>query len=411
MLSPFVKAGNSNDGHRWMAQRSTVHVTGHREDAESKNERSVLVLKYSLAVLTAAAMTLMPVSGTVQARSGGEWFALPVETQTSVKIVEFTPRMGQFKQVALHASNGDVYVESVELFFGKAGTRTYQIESWIKNGITGAVVDLPGRSAAVRRAEIKYRSSKRSSGVVTVFGLVADPPGDFKVLETVRVDTKDRETRLRLDGGERPVASIRLRAWGDALAIKRADIVFGNGERQRVRIRDRLEPGEMTKTIDLLGYERHIKYIALRLRPQRGVAEVARIDLLGKRARRGYRRGVWRGAATDGWNLLGRRKIALFGKDADVFRVGGSQGRYVSILARARDQDVRMYGMTIVYGNGEREDVPMYGRLAAGESTPPYKLKGRRYIDYIKFQYRTRLNFRGSGEIELWGKPRKRGRR
>ena len=368
------------------------------------------MLKYSLAVLTATALTLISVSGAVQAR-GGEWFALPVEKQPSVKVVEFLPKMGRFKQVAVRAMTGNVYVESIQVFFAKGATREYRIDTWVKSGTTGAYVDLPGRSAAVRRAEIRFRNDVKSNGVPRVFGLIADPPGGFRVLESVRIDTKDRETILRLDGDERPVAKVRLRAWGDAVNIRRAEIVFQNGDRQRVRIRDRLYPGEMSDVIDLLGYNRNIKYISLRLRPKRGAVEVARIDLLGKRAPRGYRRGARRGASMNGWDLLGRRKVSQFGKDADIFRVGKSQGSFVSIRARARQQDVRMYGMTIVYGNGEREDVPMYGTLATGESTPPYKLKGRRYIDYIKFQYRTRLNFRGQGEIELWGRPASRRRR
>jgi hypothetical protein len=373
-------------------------------------------LKYSLAILTAAAMALTSASGSVQARSGGEWFHLPEESRVLVEIINFTPKMGRFKQVSLHARSGDVYVESVELFMDRGAKRNYRIAALIRGGQRSVILDLPGRNAVVHRAEIRYKRSKSSTGFVTIAGLIADPPGDFKVLETVRVDTKDRETKLRLDGGERPVAAIRLRAWGDSIVIKRADIVFGNGERQRVRIRDRLEPGEMTQTIDLLGYERHIKYIALRLRPQRGVAEVARIDLLGKPAKRGYRRPVRRHESNSGWNLLGRRKAALFSRDSDVFQIGESYGRYSSIRVRARNQDVRMYGMTVVYGNGDREDIALYGTLEAGESTPPYELKGRRYIDHIKFQYRTRLNFRGPAEIELWGKPsvrerRRRGRR
>lgn len=368
------------------------------------------MLRYSLAVLTATAMTMISMSGAVQARSG-EWFALPVEKQSSVKVVEFLPRMGRFKQLAVRAMTGDVYVESIQVFFAQGGPRDYRINSWVKGGTTGAYVDLPGRSATVRRAEIRFRNDVKSKGVPRVFGLIADPPGGFKVLESVTIDTRGRETILRLDGDERPVAKVRLRAWGGAVNIRRAEIVFQNGDRQRVRIRDRLNPGEMSDVIDLLGYNRNIKYIALRLRPKRGAVEIARIDLLGKRAPKGYRRGVKRGASMNDWDLLGRRTVGQFGKDSDIFRVGKSEGSFVSIRARARQQDVRMYGMTIVYENGEREDVPMYGTLAAGQSTPPYKLNRRGYIDYIKFQYRTRLNFRGPGEIELWGRPTSRRRR
>ena len=64
-----------------------------------------------------------------------------------------------------------------------------------------------------------------------------------------------------------------------------------------------------------------------------------------------------------------------------------------------------MYGMTIIYGNGNREDVGIYGTLRAGEVSQPFDLKGKtRFIDKIEFKYRTKLNLKGQGEVELWGK-------
>ena len=409
MSPPVVLVSNSNEGHRRAVQFNHIHDAGQYGSVERKNGRSVVVLKYSVAVLTAV-IALSSISSAAQARSD-EWFALPTEERITIEVIDFTPKMGRFQKFKVHAAHGPVYVESLQLTLAGEGTRTYRVDALIGRDRYSQAFDLPGRDAVIHRAEIRYKKDRTSDGVLQIIGLIADPPGGFEVLETVLLDTKDRAIKMRLDGGERPSAKIRLRAWGDTVIVKRADVVFRNGQRQRIRIRDRLKPGESTEVIDLLGYNRNIKFIALKLRPQRGRAGIARIDLLGKPAPRGYRRAVRRNPPINDWNLLGRRRAALFSKDSNVFRVGESEGRYTSIRVSARDQKVRMYGMTIVYGNGEREDVPFYGTLEAGETTPPYKLKGPRYIDYIKLQYRTRLNFRGPGEVELWGQPRLKRRR
>ncbi len=60
--------------------------------------------------------------------------------------------------------------------------------------------------------------------------------------------------------------------------------------------------------------------------------------------------------------------------------------------------------MTITYGNGSTENVPLVGKIRGGEASKPYDLKGRnRYIESITFKYRSKISLRGSGTIELQG--------
>ncbi|MFN3867582.1 MAG: hypothetical protein ACK4MF_00785 [Hyphomicrobiaceae bacterium] len=110
-----------------------------------------------------------------------------------------------------------------------------------------------------------------------------------------------------------------------------------------------------------------------------------------------------------GWELLGTSKAAMLSSDKDVIEVGRREGRFSAIRVRVQKADVRMYSAVVVYGNGEREEVPISGTLNAGEISEPFDLKGRgRSIERVEFNYKTKLNLnlRGSAVVEVWGLSR-----
>lgn len=370
--------------------------------------------KFKMALAGAFLLGALQASPAVAGKN--DWAKLLAEDRRAIDVIDIKEKSGRFKKVRIVAYGGTIFVSKLHVKFRNGKTVSFKIEREIRRGEATRPIDLPVDRAAIDSVQIEYRQRAKSDGFANVEGLIADEPGGFNVLDTVRLDTKDKLVRMRLDGDDRAVGSIRLRAWVEAVVLRKAEIVFENGDRQEVRIRDRLEPGEATPPIDLLGYRRKIARVDLTLRPQRGRSELARIDLLGKSAPRGHydRRGDRRDRRDRSdrfgrdWKLLGVRKASLFNKDSDTFDIGKSKGRYTSIRVRALEQDVQMYGMTIVYGNGKREDIGLYGTLRAGDASKPFDLKGRkRFIDRITFQYRTKLNLRGQGEVELWGKSAK----
>ncbi len=104
--------------------------------------------------------------------------------------------------------------------------------------------------------------------------------------------------------------------------------------------------------------------------------------------------------------LLGAQRAQMFTTDRDAFPVGRNYGKFRKIKLTARGQAVRIYGVRIVYGNGKVSRLPVYGLLSPGESTPPIDLKrDSRKIQGVYVRYRTKLNVRGSGIVELWGRP------
>ncbi len=90
------------------------------------------------------------------------------------------------------------------------------------------------------------------------------------------------------------------------------------------------------------------------------------------------------------WVELGCQQVSLFGKDRDWVRVGRREGRFKAIRLHARGADVELLRVTVIYGNGEPDDLPTRHFLRQGSYTPPLDLKGwQRPIDRVDMVYKT----------------------
>lgn len=353
-----------------------------------------------------AALTAFCSSGvffcTFEAR-GETWTQLVVEQQTRVESLEIAARSGRFEQLRIFARNGPIYLREVRVVFGDQRSRVYKMNQRIRENGSSDRIDLPGRASTIRRVELEFDGRGRPA----IDGLIADGRSGFEVLETALLRTDDRTVRFRPLSGEGRIGAIRLRAAMNGVLIRRADITFRNGDTQRVQIRQRVGVGEVTPAIDLRGRRRRVRQIILTLRPQQGPVRRARIDLLG--TKRSGRRDE--PTFVREWRLLGSQRAQLFSQDDDMFRVESNRGPFSRIHVRARRQDIRMYGMTVVFRNGDRQSIPLFGRVRDGERTADFDLEGgRRYIDRVLVRYRTRLSLRGEGILELWGEEVRRSR-
>jgi hypothetical protein len=68
--------------------------------------------------------------------------------------------------------------------------------------------------------------------------------------------------RVRADGHRR-YSQVKLCASNRAVRVHDVDVVFGNGGRQDLYVRDILRPGQCTRPIDLSGRTRDIRFVNL----------------------------------------------------------------------------------------------------------------------------------------------------
>lgn len=105
--------------------------------------------------------------------------------------------------------------------------------------------------------------------IATAIGLAALFAGTASAWDRVRLlgvsTLSDREgDRDYIDVSCRPrLAAIKLRSVGGTAEVRRVALTYGNGERDVVRVRDILPPGDETGWIDLTGYRRCVTSITV----------------------------------------------------------------------------------------------------------------------------------------------------
>lgn len=100
------------------------------------------------------------------------------------------------------------------------------------------------------------------------------------------------------------------------------------------------------------------------------------------------------------WENLGCQQVSFIGKDRDAIRVGRREGRFKAIRLEARNNDVEILDLKVIYANGSPDDIPVRSNIRAGTKTRPLDLKGgERAIQQIDLVYRSRPSFRGLATV------------
>ena len=102
----------------------------------------------------------------------------------------------------------------------------------------------------------------------------------------------------------------------------------------------------------------------------------------------------------DNWVELGCQQVSFIGRDRDSIRVGKREGRFKAIRLEARNNDVEILDLKVVYASGTPDDIQVRSNIRAGSRTRPLDLKGReRAIQQIDLVYRSRPSFKGLATV------------
>ena len=93
-------------------------------------------------------------------------------------------------------------------------------------------------------------------------------------------DAQERDSIFALFDGA--VSEIKICVSNRAVRINDVDVVFGNGNRQDVSVRNRIGAGQCTRAIDLRGDERHIRRVVLDYRTANPIGQQAIVTVLGR---------------------------------------------------------------------------------------------------------------------------------
>jgi hypothetical protein len=205
----------------------------------------------------------------------------------------------------------------------------------------------------------------------------------------------DRDV-IRVAGQSGTFSAIRLRVANNAIHLLDLKVVYGNGTSDDIQVRAEIPIGGQTGALDLRGRDRNIQRIEMiyRTKPNfRGQATVCAEGLAAAAT------GPRPPGPQRSWVPLGCRNVA-FNVDRDVIRVARNDGKFRAIRVRVSGNDIAMYSLKVVYGNGAPDDIPLSSTIKAGGMSRTIDLKGeRRFIQRIDMVYRSRPNFRGQAEV------------
>jgi hypothetical protein len=104
------------------------------------------------------------------------------------------------------------------------------------------------------------------------------------------------------------------------------------------------------------------------------------------------------------WVQLGCQDVSFRGRDRDTIRVGRREGRFRAIRLAARGNDIEMRRLTVVYANGNPDELDVQRVVRRGSKTEALDLKGRdRAIERIDMTYRQRDDFPGRASVCVEG--------
>ncbi len=337
------------------------------------------------------------------------------------------PGVDPATHLRLAARQGVVRINSVTVY-GRGFRERFNVGKTLRGGSRAAladVIEISRRPVDIERVLVSIEPSDDASAI-------------YLQVETGRFEPRLDPTRFapppELDNRGRPVGqvlfgstqmsarrgvdtievgrdrgvfrTIALRVLDRSIRLDRVTVVYGNGDRDVFAIGRRVSRNTVTPTFRLTG-ERFIDRIEIAATALGRGDRPGLVQVFGDYSERWLERR--RRQARDSWVLLGAQRAQMFNADDDTFAVGRRLGRFQAIRVTARGNSVRIYGLTITYGDGSTEEVPLFTRLSSGETSEPIDLKGnRRSIRQIGIKYRSRFSLRGEGRVEVWGLRRRR---
>lgn len=204
---------------------------------------------------------------------------------------------------------------------------------------------------------------------------------------------------IEVGAGDGRFNKLRFHVKGNGVEILDVDVVFGNGEKQDVQVREHIAEGGSTRAIDLPGEARVIKRIGFAYKT-RGKAREGRatVAVWGK-----LDGGAPAGPAEE-WVKLGHRQVN-FAVEKDTIPVGAGDGLFKRLRFEVEGNDIELLSIKVRFGNGEVEDLTVRETIKEGGRTRAIDLPGAlRVIKEIDLVYSTEGRPReGKATVKAFG--------
>jgi hypothetical protein len=249
---------------------------------------------------------------------------------------------------------------------------------------------------------MKFKQLTAGIGVLATAALAAGPAsaqGRWELLGQRQVGfLVDRDA---VSGrGQGRFSVIRICVANAPVHFRDVDVVFANGERQRLPVNALVRAGNCSPDFDLRGEARRIDRVELAYNAVPNFRGRALVSVYGLHPQMGPGPG---GPTRPGtWDQLGTRMVG-FQVDRDTFDLRG-EGRFRAIRLCVARNAVEFRDVEVHFGSGERQEMPVRRHIRAGACTPPLDFAGReRRIRRVVMVYSAVPNVRGQAAVTLYG--------
>jgi len=215
---------------------------------------------------------------------------------------------------------------------------------------------------------------------------------------------------------------IRLRVLDNDLYLTEMRVIYTNGEPDVLAVGANVPANSRTRWFDLKG-DRFIREIQLVYKSRPGFRGQARVEVYGEFAEGWFGKPTTTGSeivhdseafkfgANRGWLYLGGQQPKFFsvrkgvGYETDVISVARNWG-FNRVRLDVKDRAITLNRLTVVYGDGTTDTIPVGQKVDGGSSFGPVQLK-RKPVREVQVSYRSRIfdntaAGKGHAFVEFW---------
>ncbi|MFT3986444.1 hypothetical protein [Aestuariivirga sp.] len=218
-------------------------------------------------VFATAALALVLLSGSAMARENWRLIgSVTFDDPWQRSVVVIPQGVGPLDALRFDVKGADLEVGNVTVTYGNGQSVDVPVRSIFKGNSTSRAIPLGGQPRQVKQVTVLYRAHGPTR--FNVMGDIADAPppppppawADLGCKSVGFLVDRDIIPVGRRDGAYR---AIKLSVSGTAVEFLNVNVVYGNGQRDQLPVRQVIPPGGQTRAIDLAGKQRGIDRIEL----------------------------------------------------------------------------------------------------------------------------------------------------